>query len=139
MDFTVWVVLAAVISFIVGILCQRFVFSDGLEKLKISNELKALRKEYHDYQIKVSDHLQQTTRMISNIQTHYDEVQSHLFSAAQEFNKHDGRQSLLQPHSHYVSYGNHGDELEEEVAPALYPNEFFRDLHKEQETPKDYV
>jgi len=140
MDFSVLIVLAAALGFGLGVLCQRFVFSDGSEKLKLSNQLKALKKEHHDYQMKVSDHLQQTTRMINNIQTHYDDLQSHLFSAAQEFNKNDSRQNLLQPHSHYVSYGDHErDHENDETPPALYPNEFFKAKHGEHESPKDYV
>lgn len=149
MDYTVWTVVAAMIAFVAGILCQRFLFSDGTEKLKLSNQLKNLRREYHEYQTKVSDHLQHTSRLINTIQSHYDEVQSHLLSAAQDLNPNEARQSLLQPHSHYITYGDDAEEQEQEEGeiqedhPLQYPHpgEFFNKV-KTQEgrmPPKDYV
>ncbi len=141
MDYTIWVVAAAVIAFIVGILCQRFIFSDGAEKLRMSNQLKDLRREYHEYQMKVSDHLQQTTRLISTIQTHYDEVQSHLLSAAQDLNRHEGRQNLLQPHSHYISYGDHEDTEDDTNHQDHYSEDFLKTIKTPEghHPPKDYV
>lgn len=127
MDLVVWILLGVVVGFIIGILCQHFVFSDGTEQLKTSNQLKNLRKDYHEYQLKVSDHLKQTTSLISTIQTHYDEVQSHLFAAAQELNKSEARQNLFQPHSHYVSYGSDHDNHDSNEA-----------LGDHEKPPKDY-
>mgnify|MGYP000104807787 CR=1 FL=1 len=133
MDLVVWIILGVVIGFVIGILCQHFVFSDGTEQLKTSQQLKNLQKEYHEYQLKVSDHLKQTTSLISTIQTHYDEVQSHLFSAAQELNKSDARQNLFQPHSHYVTYGPDHDLDDHDHHNPMDPH------HENQKPPKDYA
>ena len=105
MDSSIYIVIAAVISFLIGIIAHRFLFSDGSERLRLSSELKALKKEYSQYKTQVADSLQHTTRLFNQLQAQQDEIQTHLTQTAQTLNhSFDGRQSLLQPHSHYVAY-----------------------------------
>ena len=127
MPILVIVIIAAVVGFIIGLLAQRFVFSTESGDQKTAKELSALRKEYHDYQEQVSQHMQQTSGLISTIQAHYDEVQEHIFSAGQELNRAPTKQNVLQPNAHFVSYGE--DKTEKDSTDESDSNQ----------PPKDYA
>lgn len=122
------VIIALVLGFVIGLVVQRIVSAGSVSDNKTAKELSTLRKEYHDYQEQVSQHMQQTSSLISTIQGHYDEVQEHIFSGGKELNRASTKQNVLQPNSHFVSYG--ADEV---------PKEDSEEPKTENQPPKDYA
>lgn len=125
MEITVVTVIAFIVGLVIGFIVKSIIGSVSSSNT-CPSELNKVRKDYRDYQHQVSRHLKQTADMINTIQSQYGEVQSQIFTAAQELNKDDGKQNALQPHSHFVSYGDEPAKIEEPKS-------------SDKEPPRDYA
>jgi len=137
MHIAAFIIIALIIGLVVGWALQRFWLSKATQDLGAKTELESTKAQFHDYQQEVARHLTKTAELLNEIESRYQAMQEHVYSAAQHLNVDSNKQSLLQPHSHYVSYGE-----KNEKSSGKKPTKIPKTLQSEKTSgnpPKDYV
>jgi uncharacterized membrane-anchored protein YhcB (DUF1043 family) len=120
-----------IVTFAVGIVggyVLRTFLSDSEKRIKtLQQELEQSRAAFRQYQFQVSDHLVKSADIVNNMQHNFQSLQDHILTGAQTLNLDSNKQSLLQPHSHYIQYEDTETELDNDVIaanPTVIPKDY---------------
>lgn len=110
-----FIVLALVIGVAAGYVLRTFL-SDSEKRIRqLQEELEQSKAAFRAYQLQVSDHLLKSADIINNLQQNFQALQDHVLTSAQTLNLDSNKQSVLQPHSHYIQYEDTETELDNDV------------------------
>lgn len=128
-----------IITFIIGVgvgfgVYHAFFRLSPQEKT-LEHELSETRHEFKEYQLNVSNSLNQTAELINNMANNFDQLHDHILQASVNLNLDSHKQSILQPALHAHPYHSDDDEQVTEFHPAqAAPLKV-----KTPMPPKDYV
>lgn len=127
-----------VITFIVGIgvgfgVYHAFFRLSPQEK-QLEQHLNETRHEFREYQLNVSNSLNQTAELINNMANSFDKLHDHVLQASVNLNLDSHKQSILQPALHA-----HPADIDDEQVTEFHPTHVRPTKAKAPQPPKDYV
>lgn len=117
-------VVALLVGVIVGFIVRGVFFKATDAERKARTELKLVKAEFAEYQSQVTQHIGKTAEMITNVQDGCQTVQEHIFSAAQNLNRDESRQSILQPSTAYIDRGDTDPQVSAEPKKSAPPKDY---------------
>jgi uncharacterized membrane-anchored protein YhcB (DUF1043 family) len=111
----IFIIIALAAGVAAGYVLRTFL-SDSERKIReLNEELEQSKAAFRAYQLQVSDHLLKSADIINNMQQNFQSLQDHVLTSAQTLNLDSNKQSVLQPHSHYIQYEDTETELDNHV------------------------
>lgn len=128
-----------IITFIIGVgvgfgVYHAFFRLSPQEKV-LEQELKETRHEFKEYQLNVSNNLNQTAELINNMANTFDRLHDHVLQASVNLNLDSHKQSILQPDPHAY----HPILEDDEHVTEFHPTHVQPVKAKTPQPPKDYV
>jgi uncharacterized membrane-anchored protein YhcB (DUF1043 family) len=115
------------VGLVAGYVLRTFL-SDSERRIKqLQQELEQSKAAFRQYQLQVSDHLVKSADITNNLQQNFQALQDHILTSAQTLNLDSNKQSVLQPHSHYIQYEDTETELDNDVIaanPTVIPRDY---------------
>jgi hypothetical protein len=81
---TMWLI-SVIIAFSLGLFVHYFFSKNSNSENKHKDDLERLKLDYQSYRNQVSSHLQRTSELLEGYKHHQSKLESHLFSATQNF------------------------------------------------------
>ncbi|MDO8953635.1 MAG: DUF1043 family protein [Gammaproteobacteria bacterium] len=111
----IFIILAVAVGIAAGYVLRTFL-SDTEQRIRsLTQELEQSKAAFRQYQLQVSDHLLKSADILNNLQQNCQSLQDHVLTSAQTLNLDSNKQSVLQPHSHYIQYEDTEMEMDNDV------------------------
>lgn len=81
---TMWLI-SVIIAFALGFFVRYLLSQNSNSENKYKDEIERLKLDYQSYRNQVSSHLQRTSELLEGYKHHQSKLESHLFSATQNF------------------------------------------------------
>ena len=139
MSADILMVVVLVIGVGIGMAVYHFFFRLSHQEKILKEQLHHTQKAFKEYQLKVSNHLNQSAGLMNALATNFDELHDHILQASVNLNLDEHKQSILQPDPH-AAYVSAAEDIDGEQVTEFHPSQVEPiPAEKPVRPPRDYV